>query len=200
MFNAKRPFKWVHEHHVSLILHHEANQGPTELWLNSGPCKAIGWPFPRLSSRPPANIRRHPSQFSLSRKQETEINSKSCFSSSFLLSENYLWGKISELPPAPPPTLSPQSLSVVDSLMAISVRISVLQNGKRSMTSSESMFRLYHSWGSAAVDRVGGGRGCCWRAGRGQMEAIKKKNGKALKDVWMQTEQCGEPWWLKRQW
>lgn len=66
--------------------------------------------------------------------------------------------------------------------MEISVRISVLQNGKRSMTSSESMFRLYHSWGSAAVDRVGGGRGCCWRAGRGQMEAIKKK--------WKGTEGC----------
>lgn len=45
---------------------------------------------------------------------------------------------------------APQSLFIVDSLMMISVRISVLQNSKRTMTSS---FHLYHSWHSAAVSQ-----------------------------------------------
>lgn len=126
--------------------------------------------LPCLSLTGPGKHSHHPSQFSPSEKK-TEINSKSCFSSSFLLSENYLWGKMYWLPPALPPTLGPQSLSVVDSLMVISVRISVLQNGKRSMTSSKSMFHLYHSWGSAAVDRLCEGRGS-----RGKPDGGNKKN------------------------
>lgn len=84
-----------------------------------------------------------------------------------------------------------QSLSVVDSLMVISFRISAQQNGKRGMTRSTSIFHLYHSWGSAAVDRlVGdewwrlcvGGRGGGW--GAGQMEAIKKKKCKDIGGLW----------------
>lgn len=50
------------------------------------------------------------------------------------------------------PLAAPHSQLVVGSLMVISVRIVLLQNGKCSMTSSKSMFHLYNSWDSAAVE------------------------------------------------
>lgn len=77
------------------------------------------------------------------KRTETDINSVwACCS---FLAEIIYEKKISP-PPAPPiSNLSTHAASVVDSLMVISVRIQVLQNRKRSMTSSESTFHLYHS-------------------------------------------------------
>lgn len=126
-------------------------------------CKAIGWAFPP-SLTGPSKHQASSISFSLSQKR-TEINGKSCYSLSFLRAENYLWQKIRYLP-RHLPILSPQSLSNADSLMVISVRISVQQNGKRSMTSSElhvpslSQLRLWCSTqGLVGRGREGGREG-----------------------------------------